>query len=104
MQKHIASGLSKKYYSADPVFSRTISSSFFTRLKWKLLRKNRKRKKYYREKATDYLQVWIDYNEHILDMLGKIPAEIAMEGGGVDNHVGIHPSQVGDPAIQLCLG
>ena len=49
--------------------------SFFTRLKWKLFRKSRRRKKYYREKATDYLQVWIDYNEHILDMLGNIPGE-----------------------------
>jgi hypothetical protein len=47
----------------------------FTRLKWKLLKKDSNRKKYYREKATDYLQVWIDYNEHILDMLTSIPKD-----------------------------
>ena len=23
--------------------------------------------------AADYLQVWVDYNEHILDMLGNAP-------------------------------
>jgi len=47
--------------------------SFFTRLKWKLFRKNRKRKKLYRKNAADYLEVWIDYNEHILNMIGDIP-------------------------------
>lgn len=49
--------------------------SFFTRLKWKLFRKNGKRKRYYRKNATDYLQVWMDYNERILDMLDKIPQD-----------------------------
>ena len=48
---------------------------FFTRLKWNLFRKNRKRKKQYRQNAADYLQVWIDYNEHILAMLGNIPGQ-----------------------------
>jgi hypothetical protein len=34
----------------------------------------------------------------------KIRAKIAMESGRLDNCVGIHPSQAGDPAIQLCPG
>ncbi|MGZ3776222.1 MAG: hypothetical protein ACXVI9_01105 [Mucilaginibacter sp.] len=49
--------------------------SFFTRLKWELFKKNGKRKSYYQNNASEYLQVWIDYNEHILNMLGDIPVE-----------------------------
>lgn len=48
--------------------------SIFTRLKWELFRKNANRKRYYQENATEYLQVWIDYNEHILNMLSNLPA------------------------------
>jgi hypothetical protein len=35
---------------------------------------------------------------------GQIPAKIGMNGGRLDNHVGIHPPPSSDPAIQLCLG
>jgi len=49
--------------------------SFFTRLKWNLFRKDRKRKKYYRQYAAEYLKVWIDYNEHILQTLQGLPAK-----------------------------
>lgn len=62
--------LKRDFDALDSTYERR---SFFTRLKWNLLRKKRKRKKHYGENATDYLQVWIDYNEHILDMLGNIP-------------------------------
>jgi hypothetical protein len=62
--------LKRDFDALDSTYERR---SFFTRLKWNLLRKKRKRRKYYRENAADYLQVWVDYNEHILDMLGKAP-------------------------------
>jgi hypothetical protein len=47
----------------------------FTRLKWKLFRENGQRKKHYKKNAREYLQVWIDYNEHILDMLNSISGD-----------------------------
>jgi hypothetical protein len=49
--------------------------SFFTRLKWNLFRKERRRKKFYRNNAENYLKVWIDYNEHVLSLLQKLPAK-----------------------------
>jgi len=49
--------------------------SLFTRVKWNLFRKNRKKQKYYRQHAAEYLKVWIDYNEHILETLKTLPAE-----------------------------
>lgn len=59
----------------DALDSRYRHRSLFTRLTWKLFRKNGKRKRYYRKNATEYLQVWMDYNEHILDMLDKMPQD-----------------------------
>jgi hypothetical protein len=44
----------------------------FTRMRWNLLRRDRKRKRLYQKTADDYLQVWIDYNERILDLLDSI--------------------------------
>jgi len=49
--------------------------SFFTRLKWNLFRKNRNRKRFYRDNAEDFLMVWIEYNQHILDALQTLPPE-----------------------------
>src|SRR5579862_7983204 len=45
----------------------------FTRLKWKLFKRNRRRNKYYGDNAENYLRVWIDYNEHILEKLKELP-------------------------------
>jgi hypothetical protein len=57
----------------DLIDSRYNSRSFFTRLSWRWYRKNNKRKEFYRNKAGDYLNVWMDYNRHILDMLSHLP-------------------------------
>lgn len=47
----------------------------WARLKWNLFRRERTRLKHYRQHAAYYLNVWIDYNEHILDMLKSLPSK-----------------------------
>jgi hypothetical protein len=64
--------LKRDFDITDKLYERR---SFFTRLKWDIFRKRRKRNNYYRQKAVEYLKVWIDYNEHILDMLKNLPAK-----------------------------
>lgn len=49
--------------------------SLLTKLKWNLFGKNRKKKEIYGQRAADYLKVWIDYNEHILETLQSLPPE-----------------------------
>jgi len=49
--------------------------SLFTRIKWTLFKKNRRRQKYYRTYAEDHLKVWIEYNLHILHTLKDLKPE-----------------------------
>ena len=49
--------------------------SLFTRIKWTLFKKNRRRQKYYRTYAEDHLRVWIEYNLHILHTLKSLKPE-----------------------------
>ena len=49
--------------------------SLFTRIKWTLFKKNRRRQKYYRTYAEDHLKVWIEYNLHILRTLKDLKPE-----------------------------
>lgn len=48
------------------------SRSFFTKLKWGLYKRNRRKNEIYHQKAEEYLKVWIDYNEHILSFLERV--------------------------------
>jgi hypothetical protein len=47
----------------------------FKRLLWKYFRRDRKQSKFYRENAGHFLKVWIEYNEHILNLLKGLQAD-----------------------------
>jgi len=73
VRDHVAvvSSLLKRGF--DEVDKRYTSRSFMTKLKWTWLKKERCKRKYYLDYAEDYLKVWIDYNEHILNTLRQLP-------------------------------
>ncbi|HWD86686.1 MAG TPA: sulfotransferase [Mucilaginibacter sp.] len=64
--------LKRDFDSTDRAYQ---NRSFLTKLKWNLFRRARKRAKYYRQNASYYLKVWMDYNEHILNILQSLPAQ-----------------------------
>jgi hypothetical protein len=46
-----------------------MARKFLKRTYWKYFRRERRKKRFYREKAEYFLKVWIEYNEHILNLL-----------------------------------
>jgi len=69
----VVNSLLKRDFEAIDVHK--LSLKFSKRIKWKMYRRNRARRKYYREYAEDYLKVWIDYNERILAALKHLMPE-----------------------------
>jgi hypothetical protein len=67
----VVSSLLKRTF--DGVDKSYASRSFATRLKWNWWKKKRRQKKFYKDYAEDYLKVWIDYNEHILNIVRQLP-------------------------------
>lgn len=49
--------------------------SLFNRLRWKLLRRGRHKKRYYKNNAEHFIKVWIDYNLRILSALDRLSPE-----------------------------
>jgi len=45
------------------------------RFVWLYLRRGKSSRKFYKERAEDYLKVYIEYNQHILDTLKQLPSE-----------------------------
>jgi hypothetical protein len=45
------------------------------RLVWLYFRRTKTSRKFYKEHAEDYLKVYIEYNQHILDTLKRLPSE-----------------------------
>ena len=52
-----------------------LSRKFFHRLIWNNFSGNRRKQKFYRTNAANFLKVWIEYNEHILSMMEELPAD-----------------------------
>jgi hypothetical protein len=52
-----------------------LSRKIFQRLVWIYFRRSRRRKKFYKSNTESYLKVWIEYNEHILNMLEELPVK-----------------------------
>jgi hypothetical protein len=50
-----------------------LSRKAFQRFVWIYIRRGNRIKKFYRDNAESYLKVWMEYNEHILSMLEKLP-------------------------------
>ncbi len=50
-----------------------LSRKAFQRFVWTYIRRGKRRKRFYHDNAKSYLKVWIEYNEHILSMLEKLP-------------------------------
>lgn len=50
-----------------------LSRKAFQRFVWIYIRRGARRKRFYHDNAEPYLKVWIEYNEHILSMLEKLP-------------------------------
>ncbi len=69
----VVSSLLKRGF--EEVDNRYASRSLVTKLKWNLLKKERRRKRFYMDHAEEYLKVWIDYNEHILNILHQLPSK-----------------------------
>ena len=68
----VSSLLNRAWAEIDDQYMRR---SLFTRLKWQYIKKPFKKKSFYRRYAGFYLQVWIDYNQHILAALEKTKSE-----------------------------
>jgi hypothetical protein len=49
--------------------------SFFSRLKWKLLRRECNKRRFYHAYTENFIRVWIDYNQHILRALEQLSPE-----------------------------
>jgi len=64
--------LKRGWEDVDHLFDKR---SFFTRLRWNVFRKGRNRRRFYRTYAEDFLMVWIEYNQHILDALQTLPPD-----------------------------
>ncbi|WP_426670367.1 sulfotransferase [Mucilaginibacter sp. McL0603] len=52
-----------------------LSRKLFQRLVWLYFRRGNRRKKFYQNNAECYLKIWIEYNEHILNMLEDLPVK-----------------------------
>ncbi|WP_158989848.1 sulfotransferase [Mucilaginibacter sp. L196] len=50
-----------------------LARGYFDRLVWNVLRRKRRLKKLYNQKAEDYLKIWIAYNEEILKNIKTLP-------------------------------
>jgi len=69
----VVSSLLKRGF--DEIDKRYASRSFITKLKWNWLKKGHRKRKFYLDYAEDYLKVWIDYNEHILNIVRQLPKD-----------------------------
>jgi hypothetical protein len=69
----VVNSLLKRDFSA--VDEKYLSRNLFPRLVWIYFRRNRRKQKFYRDNTESFLKVWIEYNEHILNMLKELPAE-----------------------------
>jgi len=52
-----------------------LARNFFPRLVWTYFRRNRRKEKFYHDNTEYFLKVWIEYNEHILNMLRELPEQ-----------------------------
>ncbi|MFI5162583.1 MAG: sulfotransferase [Sphingobacteriales bacterium] len=59
----------------EEIYKPEAARSFFSKLKWDIYKKAKRREQFYRAYAEDYLKVWIDYNEHILNILRRLPKD-----------------------------
>jgi hypothetical protein len=71
-QSVINSLLKRDFFEIE---KRYMARNFFQRLIWVYFRKTGRKKTFYINNATDYLKVWIAYNEHILEMLKHLPVD-----------------------------
>jgi len=67
----VVSSLLKRGF--DEVYQTSAPRSFISKLKWDWYKKANRRRKFYSDYAEDYLKVWIDYNEHILNIVRQLP-------------------------------
>ena len=67
----VVSSLLKRGF--DEVYKTSAPRSFIGKLKWDLYKKAKRKKRFYNDYAEDYLKVWIDYNEHILNIVRQLP-------------------------------
>ena len=69
----VVSSLLKRGF--EEIYKPKASRSFFSQLKWDLYKKSKRKKWFYGTYAEDYLKVWIDYNDHILNILRQLPKD-----------------------------
>lgn len=61
--------LKRSWEEIDSQFERR---SLFNKLRWKLLRRSRNKRRFYRAHTENFIKVWIDYNQHILKALEQL--------------------------------
>ena len=68
----INSLLKRDFSQYDDVY---LTRNFFSRLNWKYRQRKRRLNRFYHKSAERYLTIWLSYNEQILKMLKRLPAE-----------------------------
>jgi hypothetical protein len=67
----VVSSLLKRGF--EEVYKTNAPRSFISKLKWDWYKEANRRRRFYSTYAEDYLKVWIDYNEHILNIIRQLP-------------------------------
>jgi hypothetical protein len=71
-QSVVSSLLRREFKWVD---NKYMARKYFSRLIWKVFRRGRRMARFYNDHATEYLKVWIAYNQDILNCIETLPRD-----------------------------